>query len=254
MFSTMKTNHLMRSTPILKIHKNRYLLYEATANIIVDKANLAIQKKEKFTICLSGGKTPRPLYQLLAEPEYLAKINWKKAHVFFSDERCVPDTHEDSNYGMIYDLLLKKTAIPKSQIYKIDGSKTPRKAAQAYTQILQVFYGAAKPSFDIALLGMGVDGHIASMFPGTDAVKMVRKRVREVYIGKKSPWSVTLTGSVFNQSKNLLVLVTGKKKAATLKEVLEGEYQPDKSPAQLLRNAKGEVVWILDEGAASELS
>lgn len=244
----------MSIKPLFRVHKNRAALYATAADIFTEKAQAFIQKKEKFTVCLSGGKTPQPLYELLATPEYAEKVNWKKIHVFFGDERCVPSNHEDSNYGMIHEILLKKVKIPKSNVYKIDGSKTPRQAAQAYTQVFQEFYGAAKPSFDLAFLGMGQDGHIASMFPGTDAVKIVRKRVREVYLGKKKTWRITLTGSVFNRSKNVLVLVTGKKKAATLKNVIEGPYNPEELPAQLLRNAIGEVQWLLDEGVASGLS
>jgi 6-phosphogluconolactonase len=244
----------MSSSPILKIHKNRAALYKTAADIFVEKANIAIQKKEKFSVCLSGGKTPKPLYELLATPEYIEQVNWKKCHVFFGDERCVPDTNDNSNFGMIYDTLLKKVKVPKSQVYKMDGSKTPRQAAQAYTQVFQEFFGASKPAFDLAFLGMGTDGHIASMFPGTDAVRMVRKRVREVYLGKNKPWRLTLTGSVFKRSKTVLVLVTGKKKSETLKRVFEDEINPDVLPAQLLREATGEVQWLLDEGAASALS
>lgn len=237
----------------LKIHKNKAALIETAAEMFVEIALAAIAKKEKFTVCLSGGSTPKPLYELLATPKYAEKINWKKVHVFFGDERCVPDTHDDSNYGMVYDTLLKKVKIPKSNVYKMDGGRKPREAAQAYTQVFQLFYGAAKPFFDLAYLGMGVDGHIASMFPGSDAVHIVRKRVREVNLGKKKGWRLTLTGSVFNRSKNVVVLVAGKKKAATLKEVLEGEFNPGQLPAQLLRNALGNVTWLLDEGAASAL-
>ncbi len=243
----------MITKPTLNIHKKKADLYKTAADIFVEKAQAAIKKKEKFTVCLSGGKTPQPLYQLLATPEYSDQINWKKCHVFFGDERCVPDTHDDSNYGMIYDTLLKKVNIPKSQVYKMDGSKTPRQAAQAYTQVFQVFFGATKPFFDLAYLGMGTDGHIASMFPGTDAIRMVRKRVREVKMGKGKPWRLTLTSSMFNRSKAVVLLVAGKKKADVLKEVLEGEYNPEVLPAQVLRNAKGEVTWLLDEGAASSL-
>ncbi len=243
----------MLTKPILKIHKKRTDLYQSAAEIFVEKAQAAIKKKEKFTICLSGGSTPKPLYELLATPEYSEQINWKKCHIFFGDERCVPDTHDDSNYGMVYDALLKKINIPKAQVYKMDGSKTPRQAAQAYTQVFQNFFGATKPFFDLAFLGMGTDGHIASMFPGTDAIRMVRKRVREVKMGKNKPWRLTVTSSVFNRTKSVILLVAGKKKSAVLKEVLEGKYDPDTYPAQVLRNAEGEVTWLLDDGAASAL-
>lgn len=243
----------MSTKPILKIHKKKAEIYDSAVQIFIEKAQAAIKKKEKFTVCLSGGKTPKPLYELLATPEYSEQINWKKCHVFFGDERCVPDTHDDSNYGMIYDTLLKKVDVPKSQVYKMDGSRTPRQAAQAYTQVFQNFFGATKPFFDLAFLGMGTDGHIASMFPGTDAIRMVRKRVREVKMGKNKPWRLTLTSSMFNRSKAVVLLVAGKRKSETLKEVLEGEYNPELLPAQVLRNAEGEVTWLLDEGAASAL-
>jgi len=216
----------MLTEPILKIHKKRADIYQTAAEIFVEKAQAAIKKKEKFTVCLAGGSTPKPLYELLATPEYSAQINWKKCHIFFGDERCVPDTHDDSNYGMVYDALLKKVNVPKSQVYKMDGSKTPRQGAQAYTQVFQNFFGATKPFFDLAFLGMGTDGHIASMFPGTDAVRMVRKRVREVKMGKNKPWRLTVTSSVFNRSKSVVLLVAGKKKSAVLKEVFQGDYQP----------------------------
>jgi len=243
----------MSKEPILKIHKKRVDLYKAAADIFVEKAQAAIKKKEKFTVCLSGGSTPKPLYELLATPEYSEQINWKKCHIFFGDERCVPDTHDDSNYGMVYDALLKKVNVPKSQVYKMDGSKTPREAAQAYTQVFQNFFGATKPFFDLAYLGMGTDGHIASMFPDSDAIKMVRKRVREVKMGKNKPWRLTVTSSVFNRTKSVVLLVAGKKKSTVLKEVLHGAYNPTLLPAQILRNALGEVTWLLDEGAASAL-
>ena len=243
----------MSTEPNLKVYKKRADLYLSVAQYFVEKAQAAIKKKEKFTVCFSGGKTPKPFYELLATPEFASQVNWKKCHIFFSDERMVSDTHDDSNYGMIYDALLKKVKVPKSNVYKMEGDRTPREAAQAYTQVFQLFYGATKPFFDLAFLGMGADGHIASMFPGTDAVKMVRKRVREVKMGKNKPWRLTLTSSVFNRSKSVVLLVTGKKKAQTVKEVLHGPFNPELLPAQVLRKAEGEVTWYLDEGAASAL-
>ncbi len=247
------TKKITMSDPILKIYKNKTELIEMAADLFVEKAQVAIKKKERFVVCLSGGKTPKALYELLATEPYREKINWKKCYVFWGDERMVPPNHDESNYGMAYDTLLKKVNIPKSQIFPVDTSKTPKRASELYSQALLKVFRAKRPSFDLFLLGMGADGHTASIFPGTDAVHIRRKRVKGVYVSALKTWRMTMTFPVINNARTVAFLVIGRKKAVALKEVLKGDYNPNLYPAQLVRKAKGEVIWFLDNRAASQL-
>jgi len=209
------------------------------------------QDKEKVTIALSGGSTPKVLFKLLAD-KYLDRFHWANIHFFWGDERCVPPDDEDSNFKMTYELLLKH--IPESQrnIYRVKGENDPKEEAKRYTQVIEEVVEKANglPQFDIMILGMGDDGHTASIFPH----QLELLTSDHVCATAKHPDSgqirVTLTGEVINNSKQIAFLVTGEGKAERLKEIFGQEEGYQQYPAAHIR---GNVSWYLDEGAAKHL-
>lgn len=226
------------------------------AGAFIDIANRAIVDSGIFTVALSGGSTPEALYRLLATDEYRSRIDWSKAHPFWGDERRVPSDHPDSNYRMAYETLISKVDIPANNIHRIRGELGEDAACEYEREIKEVFQlkGNELPNFDLILLGMGDDGHTASIFPGTPAVHEDGGIVTAVYVEKLKSTRITLTPPVINNSSNIIFLVSGENKAAALKQVLEGDYMPEKYPAQFIRNAKGRVTWFVDRGAASGLT
>lgn len=230
-----------------EVFKNKEEISRAAAEIFITKAAEKAEKRKPFSVSLSGGSTPKALFELLATPEYAERINWRWVHLFWGDERCVPSTHHDSNYRMVEQALLKKIEIPATNVHRVRTELDPKLAAAEYRAELNLFFGQKQPAFDLFFLGMGDDGHTASIFPGTRAVHMARKRVAEIYVKKLKAWRITMAAPVINRAKTVIFLVAGSSKAKALKEVWHGEYNPDVYPAQLLRAAEGDVVWYLDE-------
>jgi 6-phosphogluconolactonase len=214
-------------------------------------AKEAIQTKGRFTLSLAGGSTPESLYRLLSSEEYSRKIPWDKVHLFWGDERCVPPDHPDSNYRMLRKTLFSAIDIPPENIHRIKGELGEAGAA-AYEETLRMSFkmdGPGFPCFDLTLLGMGADGHTASLFPGTPVLSEEKLWVRNVFVENLKPMRITLSPPVINSAAEILLLVSGEGKAPALKEVLEGPFDPGRYPAQLLRGAKGNVTWLVDEAA-----
>lgn len=221
----------------------------AAAEQIVELVAAAIAEQGRFSIALSGGSTPRPLYAALVE----ADVDWEHVYVFWGDERCVPPDHEDSNYHMAYETFLQYVPIPPENIYRMQGDIDPAQAAAEYEQQLRIFFGKdATPRFDLILLGMGDDGHTASLFPGTAAIHETQRWVVSHYIEKLDAWRITLTPVVLNAAAQVTFLVKGASKAVSLKRVLSGEYRPDEFPAQIVRPTRGDLLWLVDAEAAVE--
>jgi len=238
---------------IIKTFKDSKTLANAAAVHFVECAQEAISNHGFFSVVLAGGSTPRATYELLATVEFVQRIEWEKVHVFWGDERCVASNHEDSNYRMAFDVMLRHLPIPVRQIYRMQGEIEPKEAAKAYDDWLQSFFGTKPPRFDLILLGLGSDGHTASLFPGTKALSETRRWVLENYVRKLSTWRLTMTPRIINQAANVTFLVSGEDKADILLRVLAGRYSPEEIPAQIIRPDHGQMRWLVDAGAAALL-
>jgi 6-phosphogluconolactonase len=205
---------------------------------------------DPFHFVLTGGSTPKALYKILSE----RTLNWKNVYFWWGDERCVPPDHPDSNFGMAQKTLLNKIAVEQDHVYRMKGEMEPGSSALEYEgHLRKVFGGDAIPSFDLVLLGMGDDGHTASLFPGTAALKVQDRLVVHNYVEKLQANRLTMTFPLLNQAKQILFLVSGASKAMALQQVLDGEFDPLQYPAQGIRPVHGELIFFVDEAAASRL-
>ncbi len=230
-------------------------LYSRAAKAFMEAANGYIGVKGRFDAALSGGGTPMPLYALLASAEFRERLRWERVRFFWSDERCVPPDDEESNYRGAALNLLDKIGADEKNVFRIEG-ELGEGAARAYELTLQRAFGLGPgevPVFDLMLLGMGEDGHTASIFPGSPAVTEKKRLALAVHAEKRPQLRVTLTPPVIEAAREVMVLVRGRGKARALKAALEGPPDPLATPAALLRGARGRVRWYVDEGAASML-
>ncbi|MBC8132134.1 MAG: 6-phosphogluconolactonase [Deltaproteobacteria bacterium] len=225
----------------------------AAAAHIVDAAAVAVAAAGRFTIALSGGSTPRALYTLLATTPYASRIDWSRVHVFWGDERCVPPDHPGSNYRMTREVLLDPVKIPPANVHRIHGEDEPHSAAAAYDGALRQAFPVSPAQFDLMLLGMGDNGHTASLFPGLTAVQESARWVVAEYVAEVSMWRVTLTPAIINAAAHVLLLVAGADKAPMLRRVLEGPRDPNALPVQIVKPA-GQLTWLVDAAAASHLT
>jgi 6-phosphogluconolactonase len=224
---------------------------DGAATFIAGLATESVAERGRFTIALAGGSTPRPIYARLAAADH---IDWRKVHVSFSDERCVPPDDAASNYRMAREALLDQVPLPPANTHRVRGEADPAQAALAYEQDLQgVFRTATAPAFDLICLGMGDDGHTASLFPGTAALRERERWVVAQYVAVARAWRVTFTPALINAARHVLFLVEGVGKNETLRHVLEGPYQPDVLPAQLIQPRNGQIHWLVDAAAAARI-
>ncbi len=239
----------------IAIYSDTETLSQEAAEYIVRIAQESITARRRFTIALSGGSTPKKLYGLLAQEPYLSQIDWTLVDIFWSDERCVPPTDAESNYLMAQQVLLSKIPIPANQIHRMPADLADRDAASyAYTLEMQQTIGSdSVPRFDLIQLGMGPEGHTASLFPHQPSLHEQQRLVMPVTVPKPPPPRLTFTPRLLNAASHVLFLVTGAEKQDAVKAVLEGEYQPDEYPAQIVQPTKGEVTWMLDTAAAEKL-
>ena len=238
----------------LIVYPDQPSFVDGAADLLVDLATKAIAERGRFTIALSGGNTPRPIYARLAAAEYSDRIEWRKVHVFFGDERCVPPDDTRSNYRMAREALLDQVPLPPEQIHRIQGEIDPAQAALRYEQELrELFRTSTFPAFDLIYLGLGDNGHTASLFPGTAALREQMRWVVPQYVEVMMTWRVTFTVSLINAARHIAFLVAGAGKAEPLWRVLEGPYQPDVLPAQLIEPVSGQVHWLMDAAAASKI-
>ncbi len=210
--------------------------------------------RERFAVALSGGSTPRDLFRLLSTDEYSSSIDWQRVHVFWGDERCVPLDDKDNNAHMARETLLNHVPIPVPNIHRVESQLEPEAAAQDYEKTLRAYFserGLKEARFDLLLLGMGGEGHTASMFPGSPALHETQRWVMPVYVEKLSSWRITLTPPALNAAAKVIFLIAGEEKAPAVKAVLGDPKQPDLYPAQIINPPQGEVLWILDQPAAS---
>jgi len=217
----------------------------------------SIPANGRFSVALSGGSTPIALYRLLAEPPFSRTIDWPHVHLFWGDERFVPADHPESNYRLARETLITRVPIPAENVHPMPTEgNDPEAAAARYQETLRrsfVLSEGEAPRFDLVLLGLGADGHTASLFPGSPALNDDQRLVAAAYVSKLDTWRLTLTPSVLNRARHVLFLVCGSDKALTLRQALQGPYDPQRLPAQLVRPPEGAVTWLVDEAAASLL-
>jgi 6-phosphogluconolactonase len=232
-------------------------LFQAAAEEVIRSATDAIGQRGRFSIALSGGSTPRNLYTLIAA-NASASLPWTKIFFFWGDERHVPPTDAESNFRMAEETLLSKVPVPASNIFRVPTENSDATAvAEAYEQTLRKFFAPAPgkfPRFDLILLGMGPDGHTASLFPETAALQEKSRFVVANWVEKLQTSRITLTLPVLNAARRVAFLVSGADKAAVLREVLEGNAPGEKYPSKLVRPTDGKLIWFVDRAAASELS
>jgi 6-phosphogluconolactonase len=239
-----------------EVFKDTDLLSKALAEWITSLVEETLTRKERFSLVLSGGNTPRKLNLLLASSPYRERINWKKIHVFWGDERAVPFEDERNNAGMAFDTLLDKVDIPRNQIHIMDTSLAPEKAAAEYERVLQEYFGTTLlpvQTFDLVLLGMGDDGHTLSLFPGTPVIHEEKSWVTSFYLEAQHMYRITLTKNIVNHADHIVFMISGTEKAHALREVLGAEKNPDRYPSQVIIPTQGELHFFMDEAAASEL-
>ena len=238
----------------LSLYDDLAALARAAAEEIASVAEAAIASEGRFTIALSGGSTPRPVYRLLAEEPYRDRIRWDRVHVFWGDERHVPPDHPESNFGMAHDELLSKVPLPADNIHRVRAEKPDaERAAREYEWTLRSAFNLDEgqvPRFDLVLMGLGPDGHTASLFPGSDAVRERTRLVVAPWVSAQSSFRITMTLPVFNRAACALFVVSGEEKAEALRSVLEGDLQPDRFPAQGVRPDEGRLLWFGDRAAA----
>ncbi len=227
------------------------------ADRILALAREAVELRHRFHFVLSGGSTPEPLLAILADQPYQAILPWQDTHIFWGDERCVPPEAEGSNFGQAQRLLLSHVPLRAENIHRIVGELPPEKAAADYRGQLLAFAegGLAWPRFDVVLLGLGGDGHTASLFPGLlpqEAGGLAAIAVKADYQGRPAE-RVTLTPPVFNNARQIIFLVNGAAKAGAVKATLEGATDIPRWPAQRIRPSSGQVLWLLDKAAAGDL-
>ncbi len=226
-------------------------LAHAAAQRIAGLACQAVQARERFSLALSGGTTPGALYRLLAEEPYRSQIPWRQGHVFWSDERCVPPDDPGSNYRLAHETLLAHVPVPPDNVHRIQGELAPPTAARAYERELRRFFGRPQPRFDLLLLGLGADGHTASLFPDSPALAETRRLVvatTAVY-GDRPAVRVTLTLPALNAARHVLFLVSGVEKAPIVQALVGGQVP---LPAQRIHPTAGQLTWLFDAAAASD--
>jgi 6-phosphogluconolactonase len=238
----------------VRVFPDPQALAEAAARQVVERAQAAIDARGLASIALSGGSTPRDLHLKLASSPLVGQLDWSKLHIFFGDERCVPPDDERSNYRMAFETVLSRVPIPPEHVHRMRGELPPQEAADDCERQLRDFFEQDPPRLDIILLGMGDNGHTASLFPGLQAVHEQQRWVVAEYVPEVDMWRITLTPVVINLAREVIFLVAGAAKADMLRQVLEGPYAPDERPAQIVKPSPGEVVWMIDAAAAEKLS
>lgn len=235
----------------LHIHKDPEAMAERAAHLLASACEEAVAERGLFRMAISGGHTPVPLFRLLTKPDWADRLPWDKMGIFWVDERCVGADSPDSNYGVARREFLSKVQI--TQYHRMRGDENPEKAAADYEELLREdFYLGPRelPRFDMMILGMGADGHTASIFPGSPVLEEKKRLVTEVYVPSLNEDRITLTMPVINNSRCCMFLVTGAEKRAALGDVLNLLSEPV-LPAQRVRPRAGDLVWIVDQAAAT---
>ena len=245
----------MSTSPIVRVLTDPPAVFAAAAVEFLERARTAIQGSGRFTVALSGGHTPKSLYELLATQ---ADTPWDKIHFFFSDERHVPPDSPDSNFRMANESLFAKAPIPKENIHRVPAEiPDADTAAQSYEQTLRQFFQIEEdedlPRFDLILLGLGPDGHTASLFPGTAALHEDDRLMAANWVEKFKTWRLTFTYPVINNAAAVLFMATGEEKQEALLQILQGKPDRENYPAQGIHPTNGSLLWLVDQAAAGPM-
>jgi 6-phosphogluconolactonase len=230
-------------------------LQQEAARAIVREVMGAVAARGRATLALSGGSTPKAVYELLAQEAAHTNLDWNTVHLFWGDERCVPPDAQESNYRMVREALLERIAIPQANIHRIEAERSPKEAAERYEQELQAFFALGPeqfPRFDLMLLGLGEDGHTASLFPETPILFEDKRLVAETFVPHLRTSRISMTFPTINHARTVMFLVAGAAKARILSNVLEGPFGV--YPAQRVQPIDGTVLWLVDADAAAFLS
>jgi 6-phosphogluconolactonase len=234
----------------LHIHKDPNELSHALAEWITAEIETKLKTSDRFTWVLTGGNSPKQLYELLASEPFRSRIDWKKLHIFWGDERAVPFDDERNNARMTFQHLLNHVPVEKSQVHIMNTSLSPEEAAAEYEKILHQYFPNTGPSFDLVLNGMGDDGHTLSLFPHTEVIHEKNAWVKSFYLEPQKMYRITLTAPIVNRARKIAFLTFGANKAHALQEVLHGEKNYDLYPSQVIQPESGELHWWVDEAAA----
>lgn len=222
----------------------------AAAELFAAEARQAVQARGRFVVALSGGNTPQRTYELLTQEPFREQIPWQHTHVFWGDERCVPSDDQRNNARLAHQTLLDHVPIPCEQVHPMVCDHFPRESAVGYESLLRGFFNAGRPRFDLILLGLGENGHTASLFPGTSVIEDQQCWVAEVYVADEGLHRLTLTAAAINQAALVVFLVSGSGKAQILRKVLKAAQDPGSMPAQLIKPLDGGLLWLVDKEAA----
>ena len=233
-------------------HNNEELAKHAST-WITSYINDVLKHQERFTIALSGGTTPKRIFELLATPTYANQIEWSRMHFFWGDERFVPFTDERNNAGMAFKSLLDKEPVKKEQVHVMRTDLAPHESADAYEKILHSYFDNTPHTFDLVLLGIGGDAHTLSLFPGLPVLHEKTKWVTSFFLKAQEMYRITLTAPVVNKASNIIFLASGADKAVAVNNVLYGPHDPELYPAQLIQPYNGQCLWFIDKKAASEI-
>jgi 6-phosphogluconolactonase len=237
----------------IRVLRNAAEAARAAAEELAAAAGDAIDNRRVFRVALSGGTTPTRLFDTLSTPRFRRRVDWGRTRVFFVDERCVPPTHERSNYRMTKEHLLGPLRIPPASVFRMRGEDEPRSAAAEYERVLSREFGARTPRFDFVLLGVGADGHTASLFPGTRAIAEGTKAVAANCVPALGEWRITLTLPVLNAGRRVVFLAVGEEKREAVAATLRRKRGSASLPASLVKPRRGSLIWILDEATAEDL-
>lgn len=230
-------------------------LSHKAVEIFVDTSSRSIYERKSFSVAISGGSTPKRLYALLGSDQYKDKIDWKQTHVFWSDERCVPPEHRDSNFRIAFEGFISKVPVPDMNLHRVRGQKGPKQGAQEYEDELRKHFGTVGlPVFDLVLLGIGEDGHTASLFPVSMAIDETEQLAVPVYRDKPDHNRVSLSLPVLNHALHIVFLVAGGSKSRIVADILLKEKDRDRYPAGRIQSMGSNVTWLLDREAAALLS
>ena len=250
--------HMPSSQRDIHVYPTTQALLEAAAHHVLDHAQQAIAARDSCTIALAGGSTPKGLYAMLAVPPFRNQLDWTKIRFFWGDERHVPPDHADSNYRMAHEAFLRHLPISTTQVHRVP-SELPdaQAAADHYEAALREQFEVSEPDaprFDLILLGMGPDGHTASLFPGTRTVHETSRLVAAPWVEKLRAFRITFTPVLLNHARQVTFLICGRAKAETLHAVLEGPFQPDALPVQVIGPQAGTLTWFVDQEAGGALT
>jgi len=244
---------VLSPAPRWQVHADAEAMYAAAAEAFVACARDAIAARGRFAVALAGGGTPKPLYERLARAPYRERLDWSRVEVFFGDERCVPPDSPRSNYRMADQALLSRVPLPPANVHRLHGEDAPALAALAYEQDLRAVFRREWPRFDLVLLGLGDNGHTASLFPGCGCLRERERLVCAQYVESQHEWRLTLTLPVINAAGAVWLLAEGEGKAEVLERVFAGPYQPQVLPMQYVAPEPGALACWLDRAAAARL-